>query len=93
MATLTIEIPDDLMDQIALVRNQLPDLLCRYLHPLANFRPTSHMQDRMGYLLAQSQADALPPVEAQELDEYGRIEYLIVLLKTGNLIQRSQLSA
>ncbi|MEL7502297.1 MAG: hypothetical protein AAFN18_07485 [Cyanobacteria bacterium J06554_6] len=116
MATLTIEIPDDLMDQIAPVQDQLPDLLRRCLHPLAlpaqvyryvfdflasqptpdqiaNFRPTSDMQDRMGYLLTQSKADALTSLEAQELDEYERIEHLIVLLKTGNLIQRSQLSA
>ena len=35
MAMLTIEIPDDLMEQLAPVKEQLPDLLERCLHPLA----------------------------------------------------------
>ena len=35
MARLTIEIPDDLMKQLAPVKEQLPDLLRRCLHPLA----------------------------------------------------------
>jgi len=35
MATLTIEIPDDLMEQLSPVKEQLPDLLRRCLHPLA----------------------------------------------------------
>ena len=33
MATLTIEIPDDLMERIAPIRDQLPDLLRRCLQP------------------------------------------------------------
>ncbi|MGF1493944.1 MAG: hypothetical protein ACFBSC_16120 [Microcoleaceae cyanobacterium] len=33
MATLTIEIPDDLMEQLAPVREQLPELLRRCLQP------------------------------------------------------------
>ncbi|MEL7520899.1 MAG: hypothetical protein AAGJ80_04595 [Cyanobacteria bacterium J06553_1] len=32
---LTIEIPDDLMEQLSPVKEQLPDLLRRCLHPLA----------------------------------------------------------
>ncbi len=35
MATLTIEIPDELMEQIAPIRDQLPNLLQSCLHPLA----------------------------------------------------------
>lgn len=35
MATLTIEIPDELMEQLSPVKEQLPDLLQRCLHPLA----------------------------------------------------------
>lgn len=35
MAVLTIEIPDDLMEQLAPLKEQLPDLLRRCLHPLA----------------------------------------------------------
>ncbi|PZO38966.1 MAG: hypothetical protein DCF17_13855 [Shackletoniella antarctica] len=33
MATLTIEIPDDLMDRIGPIRDQLPELLRRCLQP------------------------------------------------------------
>lgn len=35
MAVLTIEIPDDLMEQLSPIRDQLPELLRRCLHPLA----------------------------------------------------------
>lgn len=35
MATLTIEIPDDLMEQLAPMREQLPNLLRRCLQPSA----------------------------------------------------------
>lgn len=35
MARLTIDIPDDLMAQLSPVKEQLPDLLRRCLHPLA----------------------------------------------------------
>ena len=108
MARLTIEIPDDLMEQLTPIQEQLPDLLRRCLHPLtlpaqvyryvldflasqptpkqiANFRPTADMQMRMQYLLLQNQADQLSPREQQELDEYERIEHLIIMVKAGNL--------
>jgi hypothetical protein len=35
MATLTIEIPDDLMEELSPIKDQLPELLRRCLHPLA----------------------------------------------------------
>ena len=35
MATLTIEIPDELMEQLSPIKEQLPELLRRCLHPLA----------------------------------------------------------
>ena len=108
MATLTIEIPDELMDRLAPIVDQLPELLRRCLHPsvlssqvyryvldflasqptpeqVAAFRPTPEMQDRLRYLLACSADETLTPEESQELDEYERIEHLIVLLKAGNL--------
>ncbi|MGP1386968.1 MAG: hypothetical protein ACTS2F_25650 [Thainema sp.] len=43
------------------------------------------MQNRLQYLLARSLDETITPEESQELDEYERIEHLIVLLKTGNL--------
>jgi hypothetical protein len=108
MATLTIEIPDDLMAQIAPIRDQLPELLRRCLHPvtlpaqvyryvldflasrpspeqIAAFRPTEEMQTRMQYLLECAQEKRLTDSEQQELDEYERLEHLIVMVKAGNL--------
>ncbi|MEM1256867.1 MAG: hypothetical protein AAGI69_30945 [Cyanobacteria bacterium P01_H01_bin.21] len=108
MARLTIEIPDDLMEQLTPIQEQLPDLLRQCLHPLtlpaqvyryvldflasqptpeqiANFRPTADMQTRMQYLLLKNQAGKLSPREQQELDEYERIEHLIIMVKAGNL--------
>ena len=43
------------------------------------------MQDRLRTLLIQSKADKLTPRELQELNEYERIEHLIVMIKAGNL--------
>lgn len=106
MATLTIEIPDELMEQLTPIREQLPELLRQCLHPLAvpaqvyryvfnfltsqptpeqivSFRPTEEIQARMQYLLGQNQAGELSPHEQQELDEYERIEHLIIMVKAG----------
>ncbi|MDA0866825.1 MAG: hypothetical protein O2890_10475 [Cyanobacteria bacterium] len=108
MATLTIEIPDDLMERLDPIRDQLPELLRRCLQPdllsaqvyryilnflasqpgpsqVAAFRPTPDMQTRLRYLLSRSDDGTLTAEEVQELDEYERIEHLIILLKAGNL--------
>ncbi len=108
MATLTIEIPDDLMERLDPLRDRLPDLLRRCLQPdqlsaevyryilnfltsqptpdeIAAFRPTPEMQARLRYLLDRSRDGDLTPEETQELDEYERIEHLVILLKAGNL--------
>lgn len=108
MATLTIEVPDDLMERLAPIRDQLPELLRRCLQPsmlstqvyryildflasqptpeqIAAFRPTLEMQQRLQYLLARNTEGSITLEEMQELDEYERIEHLIVLLKAGNL--------
>jgi hypothetical protein len=52
---------------------------------MAAFQPTPEMQLRLEALLARSRAGQLTPTEATELDEYERIEHLIVMLKAGNL--------
>lgn len=52
---------------------------------VAAFRPTPEMQARLETLLARSRAGQLTPAEAAELDEYERIEHLMVMLKAGNL--------
>jgi len=108
MATLTIEIPDDLMVQLAPMYTSLPELLRRCLQPptlsahayryvldflasqptpeqIADFRPTPDMQERLKYLLLRNSEGILTPEESQELDEYGQIEHLIILLKSGSL--------
>lgn len=116
MAKITLEIPDDLSEQltkagenpsdwlsqrlpelIALILQQpaLPAHIYHYIldfianNPLpqqiADFRPTPEMQERLQTLLSRSHASTLTPIEQAELDEYERIEHLIILLKSGNL--------
>lgn len=108
MASITIEIPDELFEQLAPLEEQLPELLRRCVQEsplpaqvyryvlnfltsqptpeqIAAFRPTPEMQDRLRSLLARNQAGVLTPAEQQELDEYERIEHLMVMLKLGNL--------
>lgn len=52
---------------------------------IANFRPTPEMAERLQTLLARSEAGTPTPTERIELDEYDRIEHLIVMLQAGNL--------
>jgi hypothetical protein len=49
------------------------------------FRPTQAMQTRLKDLLSKSDSGQLNLNEQQELNEYERIEHLIVMLKTGSL--------
>lgn len=111
MATITLEISDDLLEQLSPFREQLPELLRQCLHQglqpafpaqvyryildfltsqptpeqIAAFRPTPEMQSRLQTLLARSNSGELNALEQQELDEYERIEHLIIMLKAGNL--------
>ncbi|BAZ30133.1 hypothetical protein NIES4074_25890 [Cylindrospermum sp. NIES-4074] len=55
------------------------------LEQIADFKPTPEMQARLRTLLARSKAGELTPTELQELDEYERIEHLIMMIKAGNL--------
>lgn len=52
---------------------------------IAAFGPTLAMQERLRTLLERSKAGNLTPTEQAELDEYERIEHLVILLKAGNL--------
>jgi hypothetical protein len=52
---------------------------------IVDFRPTIEMQTRLKDLLSKSDSGQLNSIEQQELDEYERIEHLIVMLKTGSL--------
>lgn len=112
MATLTVEISDDLMEQLSPIKAQLPELLRRCVQPLAlpaqvyryildflasgptpeqvaNFRPTAEMQERLSYLLTREKEALLSSQEKQELEEYERIEHLIIMMKSGGLFNQS----
>ncbi len=52
---------------------------------IAAFRPTSEMQDRLRILIERAKASELTEQERIELDEYERIEHLVIMLKAGNL--------
>ena len=52
---------------------------------IAAFRPTSEMQDRLHILLTRSRAGILTPSEHVELDEFERIEHLMIMIKAANL--------
>jgi hypothetical protein len=108
MTTITLDVPDELADQLALVRDRLPELLAlslrqpalpahiyRYVlnflasnptpEHIAAFRPTPEMQTRLQTLLDRSRSGEISEAEESELDEFERIEHLVVLIKTGTL--------
>jgi hypothetical protein len=108
MATITIDIPDELSARLAQVRDRIPELLALSLQQpavpahiyreildflasqptpeeIVAFRPTPEMQARLTTLLDRSRAGFLTPAEQAELDEFERIEHVLVLLKAGSL--------
>ena len=111
MPKITIEVSEELSQQIAQIGNErLPELLALSLQQpaiptqdyqdilnflasnptpqqIAEFKPTEEMQDRLRTLLALSKAGDINPRELKELDEYERIEHLIMMIKAGNLSQ------
>lgn len=107
MAKITLEVPDELSEQLLLLGDRLPELLALSLQQpplpakiyhyildflaskptpeqIVAFRPTVQMQERLNTLLTRSKAGELTPTEKQELDEYERIEHLIIMLKAGS---------
>jgi hypothetical protein len=52
---------------------------------IVDFRPTIEMQTRLKDLSIESDSGQLNSIDRQELDEYERIEHLIVMLKAGSL--------
>lgn len=108
MATITIDIPDELSAQLAQVRDRIPELLALSLQQpavpahiyreildflasqptpedIVAFRPTPEMQARLTTLLERSRAGQLSSAEQTELNEFERIEHVLVLLKAGSL--------
>jgi hypothetical protein len=108
MATVTIEVPDELSELIAQAGDRLPELLVqslreptlpahvyRYvlnflasrpsLEQVATFGPTPEMTDRLRMLLERESRGEITLAEKAELDEYERLEHLMVIIKSGNL--------
>ena len=108
MPKITLEVSEELAEQLANMGDKLPELLRQSLqHPvvpasiyryilnflassptptqIAAFKPTPEMSDRLQTLLRRSQSGKLTTLELAELDEYERIEHLIIMLKSGNL--------
>ncbi|MBH8564020.1 hypothetical protein I8748_17820 [Nostoc sp. CENA67] len=109
MPKITLEVSEELSQQLAQLGHRLPELLAlslqqpavpaqvyRYIldflasnptpEQIADFKPTPEMQARLRTLLARSKAGELAPSELKELDEYERIEHLMVMIKAGNLV-------
>lgn len=108
MATLTIEVPDELSELVAQAGDRLPELLARSLQEptlpthvyryvldflasrptpeqVATFGPTSEMTDRLRVLLERESRGEIAPAEKAELDEYEKLEHLMVMIKSGTL--------
>ena len=68
MATLTIEVPDDLMERLSPLQDQLPELLQRCLDPVA--LPAQVYRYVLDFLASQPTADQLgsfrPTAEMQQ---------------------------
>lgn len=63
--------------------HEMVDLFARGSDPdaILSFRPSSHAQRRVRYLLAQSKSGQLTEVESGELERLGEIEHLMQLVK------------
>ena len=87
MAMLTIEIPDDLMAQLSPVKEQLPELLRRCLHPLA--LPAQVYRYVLDFLTSQPTpeqiADFRPTADMQ-----ARLKFLIEKEQAGTLCPEEQ---
>ena len=57
---------------------------------IAAFRATPEMIERTQFLLAREHAGTATAKEKAELDEYERIQHIMVMLKAGNLAYLSQ---
>lgn len=52
---------------------------------IAVFGPTPEMTERLRTLVAREAANDIMPAEKAELDEYERLEHLMIMIKAGNL--------
>ncbi len=115
MATITIEVPDELSAEIEKAKDRLPQLLAQSLHQpvvplqvyryvldflasrptpeqIAAFRATPEMAERTRDLMAREHKGLATANEKAELDEYERIQHIVIMLKAGNLPYLTQTS-
>jgi len=81
--------------ELSLRQPALPAQVYRYIvdflaseptaEQLSAFGPTPEMTARLRTLLAREREGELTPAEQTELDEYERIEHLMVMIKTGHV--------
>lgn len=93
-----VNVGDRLPELLALSLQQppLPAYIYRYIltfvasnptsEQIAAFSPTPEMQERLRTLVERSKAGELTEQERVELDEYEKIEHLVMMLKVGNLL-------
>lgn len=87
MAKLTIDIPDDLMAQLSPVKEQLPDLLRRCLHPLA--LPAQVYRYVLDFLTSQPTPEEIAAFRPTE-DMQTRLRYLIEKERNSGLSAEEQ---
>lgn len=108
MATVTIEVSEELSELIAQAGDRLPELLARSLkeptlpahiyryvldflasrptpEQVVAFGATPEMSARLRALLQREAEGEITSAQKAELDEYERLEHLIVMIKAGNL--------
>jgi len=108
MTTITIEVPDEISEQLDQAKDRLAELLTlslqqpplparvyRYIldflasrptpDQIAAFAPTPDMIERRRTLVEREKTEEITRAEKTELDEYDRIEHLMVMIKTDNL--------
>jgi hypothetical protein len=106
MAQITLDIPDELLEQLEKTGENPADWLSQHLpnflkspstlpahlyhyilnfivsnptpEQISDFRPTAEMQERLKTLLEREHAGKLTPSEQIELDEYERIEHIVI---------------
>jgi hypothetical protein len=105
MTIVTLELTEELTEDLASAKNRLPEIIALGLNKLSplptqvyayilsflangptpeqlmTFRPMPEMQARLDELLDKSRADTLSELEKRELEEYERIEHIVIMLK------------
>ncbi len=108
MVRITIELPEELSEQLAQVGERLPELLALSLQQpalpahiysyilnflvsnptseqIVAFEPTLQMKQRLCTLISRERSGEITETERKEIEEYERIEHLVIMLKAGSL--------